>query len=80
MNGSIASSAKCSEMHMLRVESMFDSISTGITRKEKREREEDEEGDRQISDRHKCLQRGDHQNWPPCNHCNKNHSPPCNQQ
>ena len=36
---------------MLRVESMIDSISTDITRKEKREREEDEEGDREISDR-----------------------------
>ena len=34
----IASIAKCSEMHMLRVESMMDSISTDITRKERRER------------------------------------------
>ena len=60
----IASIAKCSEMQLLRVECMIDSFSTDITRKEKRECEEVEEGDREISDRHKDRLRGDHQNLP----------------
>ena len=74
----IASIAKCSEMHMLRVECMIDSFSNDITRKDKREREEEEEGDKEISDRHRSRHRGDHQHLTPCNHCNKNHPPPCN--
>ena len=74
----IASIAKCSEMHMLRVECMIDSYSNDVTRKEKRDREEDEEGDRNISDRNKGRQRGEYQTLTPCNHCNKNHPLPCN--
>ena len=74
----IANIAKCSEMHMLRVECMIDSYSNDITRKEKRDREEDEEGDRNMSDRNKGRQRGEYQTLTPCNHCNKNHPPPCN--
>jgi hypothetical protein len=74
----IASIAKCSEMHMLRTECMLDSYSNDLSRKEKREREEEEERDRDISDRNKGRQRGDYPTLTPCNHCNKNHSPPCN--
>ena len=48
---------------------MIDAYSHDSTRIEKRECEEDEEGDREISDRHKGRHRGDHQNLP---HCNKN--------
>ena len=74
----ITSIARCSEMHMLRVECMIDSYSNEITRKEKREREEDEDEELEQNDRHKGRHRGEHQTLPPCNHCNKNHPPPCN--
>jgi len=84
----IASIAKCAEMHMLRVECMIDTYSNDISRKEKREREEDEEGEKEFPDRHKGRHRGEHQSLnhrgeqnqtlTPCNHCNKNHPPPCN--
>lgn len=56
--------------------------------KKKREREEDEEGEKEFPDRHKGRHRGEHQSLnhrgeqnqtlTPCNHCNKNHPPPCN--
>ena len=74
----IASIAKCAEMHMLRVECMIDTYSNDISRKEKREREEDEEEERDKSDKHRSRSRGEYQILTPCNHCNKNHPPPCN--